>query len=105
MARVDSMVYVLATKDFKFVKIGMTICPKERINNIQSACPFELLLWLSVRTFRMREIESELHSRFSKWRTRGEWFSLPAEQLDELQDRIAELNKMERDACTTSREI
>jgi len=104
MARAKSMVYVLATTDFKFVKIGSTISPKMRFNNIQTACPYELFLWNGVRTLRIKEIESELHEQFSEWRFRGEWFCLPGKQLDLLSNRIAELNEMERRGCTTTSE-
>lgn len=102
MAKVKSMVYVLATKDFEFVKIGSTISPRMRFSNIQTACPFELFLWIGVNTFRLREIEAELHSRFAEWRTRGEWFRLPPDQLDALSLRVAELNALERQSCITS---
>lgn len=102
MARSKSMVYVLATRDFKFVKIGSTVSPKMRFSNIQTACPFDLFLWVGVKTVRLREIESELHSRFAEWRTRGEWFCLPEDQLDALSLRVMELNELESRPCITS---
>lgn len=105
MARIDSMVYVLATRDLKFVKIGSTVSPKMRFNNIQTGCPFELFLWIGVKTSRLREIESELHSRFAEWRTRGEWFCLPDDQLDALSLRVMELNALENRSCITSSAI
>lgn len=104
MSKVRSMVYVLSTSDFEYIKIGSTISPKMRFSNIQTACPFKLHLWIGVKTLRIKEVEAELHSRFAEWRVRGEWFRLPPEQLDSLLLRVNELNRMERGACTISSE-
>lgn len=104
MERAKSIVYVLSVKDFTLVKIGSTTAPKMRFKNIQTACPYDLFLWLSISTLRRKELENYLHSMFSQWRARGEWFRLPEEQLDLLRCKVAELNEMERKQCTISKE-
>lgn len=78
------MVYVLATKDLDYLKIGKTTSPKQRFINIQSGCPFELHLWIAIRTPNPSFVEKLLHSRFSKFRKNGEWFCLPDCELDGL---------------------
>ncbi len=78
------MVYALATSDLKLVKIGMTKSPRQRFINIQSACPFEVSLWLGIRTPIPRKVEKDLHKKLEKFKTKGEWFSLSDEMLDGL---------------------
>jgi len=78
------MVYVLATYDFKYIKIGMSKSPKQRFENIQSGCPFNLFLWISVFTTKPKEVESFLLNKYKNFKLRGEWFSLDSKSLDEL---------------------
>lgn len=78
------MVYALTTAGFEYVKIGKTGTPKQRFINIQSGCPFDLSLWMSIRTPMADEIEKVLHGKMKHCRTRGEWFSPSASDLDEL---------------------
>ena len=74
-------VYVLACNDFKYLKIGMTKNLKQRMSNLQSGCPFDLFLFLTIRTNQPREVETYLHNELSRFRVRGEWYSLNDEQL------------------------
>jgi len=77
-------VYVLATPNFEFIKIGMTKNIKQRLGNIQSGCPYKLSLWVLIKTKYPSEIESRLLSMFSNFNVRGEWFCLPNNELDRL---------------------
>lgn len=77
-------VYALATVDMSFVKIGKTTSIKQRLINIQSGCPFELFLWLTVRTPKPDEVEKDAHKRFTHCRTRGEWFKPTSKDLDQM---------------------
>ena len=78
------MVYVIATKDFSIIKIGRSSSFKQRFTNIKSACPYDLFLWLSIRTPAPNELEKYLHNRYSHRNMRGEWFKLDDLELDEL---------------------
>lgn len=80
------MVYALATHDLKYVKVGKTASAKQRFINIQSGCPFNLHLWLAIRTPRPSDIEKDIHRNLSHCQTRGEWFSPQSEDLDYLVD-------------------
>lgn len=78
------MVYVLASDDFNFIKIGHTKSFKNRFRNIQNGCPYKLFLWYSIFTPRCVEIERHLHSTYSHCRVRGEWFSPSDDDIDQL---------------------
>jgi len=77
-------VYALATTNFEFVKIGRTNSIKNRMSNIQAGCPFDLFIWMSIKTPKTHEIERELHQLMNHRKVRGEWFSLFDEDLDFL---------------------
>lgn len=78
------MVYILATHNFKYLKIGMSKSPKQRFENIQSGCPFDLYLWMSIRTPIPKQVESFLLEKYKEFKLRGEWFSLEEKQLNDL---------------------
>lgn len=80
------MVYVVAAPDFEYIKIGKSASFKQRLINIQSGCPLDLSLWLSIRTPRPAKIETILHDRMAHCRLRGEWFSPTPSDLDALID-------------------
>jgi hypothetical protein len=78
------IVYVIATRELDYIKIGKTKSLKQRLSNLQSGCPFHLHLWLGIRTSKADEIEKFLHKRYEEDNLRGEWFCLSTQQLDEL---------------------
>ena len=86
------VVYVITTQNLEFVKIGMTKSLKQRMNNIQSGCPFRLSLWLAIRTPNPKPIELYLHQRMNYCKTHGEWFSPNVNDLDFLADFFANTN-------------
>lgn len=92
------LVYVFATRDFSYIKIGKTKSVKQRLSNIQSGCPFHLHLWAGIRTPKSNEIEMYLHQLFEAQNVRGEWFFLTPLQLDELHEFIDLTNKNVREA-------
>lgn len=62
----------------EFVKIGYSDkCIKKRLSSLQISSPFELIL-LAVIDSR-QYTEKQLHSMFSKYHVRGEWFQLSDE--------------------------
>ncbi|EIU1668102.1 GIY-YIG nuclease family protein [Pseudomonas aeruginosa] len=80
------MVYVLMTSKFEYIKVGKTNSPKQRFINIQSGCPFELALWMSIRTPLAHEVEKAIHRKLEHCRIRGEWFTPSSHDLDDLSD-------------------
>lgn len=85
-------VYVLATPNFEFIKIGISRSFKQRISNIQTACPFELTVWQIIRTPIAAEIEMHLHKAMAHCHARGEWFKPSEADLDALADFFAKTN-------------
>lgn len=80
------LVYVLATPDLEYIKIGQTVNYRQRLINIQSGCPFKLHSLVSLRSPKYKEIELFLHRKFPHANVRGEWFSLNEEDIHELFD-------------------
>jgi hypothetical protein len=93
------IVYALKTEGFEHVKIGKTCSPKQRFINIQSGCPFELTLWMTIRTPKADEIERVLHQKLKHCRTRGEWFSPSESDLDYLLDFFSMTNASVKEAA------
>lgn len=86
-------VYVIASLDLLYMKIGRATSFKTRFSAIQCGCPHKLFLWRGIRTPNHIQVESYIHERLSHARLRGEWFSLSDEDLDWLDQFIALTNK------------
>lgn len=73
--RYDS-VYLMECEGF--IKIGLSRDPRARLINIQSSTPFEVSIRALISPILpcdARSLESYLHTVFSDFRVRGEWFS------------------------------
>ena len=68
-------VYVLLARNSEFVKIGYSNNLKGRISNIQSGCPFQISLWLAIRTPIPKHVEKYLLEKLHHCRGVGEWFT------------------------------
>lgn len=86
-------VYALSTNDLKYIKVGFTNAVKQRVSNIQSGCPFELFLWIAIKTPKPKQVEHELHERLEDFKLRGEWFSPDENTLDWMLDYFTETNR------------
>lgn len=69
-----SNVYLIRKKGSDFYKIGYTSDLSTRLSRLQTGCPETLELVASIKKEEAKQFESELHSKFSKNKTRGEWF-------------------------------
>ena len=60
------------------VKIGHSVDPKNRRDNLQVGAPGEIVLWYSflVNKESAAKLEHELHRKFRWSKTRGEWFKM-----------------------------
>ena len=86
-------VYVLATPDFEYIKVGKSTALKQRMINVQSGCPFDLSLWLVIRTPRASEIEAHVHQSLNHCHVRGEWFNPAKRDLDRLVSFFVDTNQ------------
>lgn len=69
----DSFVYILRMKSpVGEIKIGTSRDVRNRVNSLQTGCPYNLEI-LATRPGGVRE-EAELHRRFRHARLRGEWY-------------------------------
>lgn len=67
-------VYVIGAAGLPDVKIGRSVAPRNRLNNLQVSIPARLHLICSFDGD--QDLENALHQHFESYRTRGEWFDL-----------------------------
>ena len=80
----EGYVYIVQGVDTQYVKVGKSTNPLERIKTLEHGLPFPLCILLIRRVADMETEEKHLLGIYASYRTRGEWFSLPPEQLDRL---------------------
>lgn len=64
----------------QFVKIGITDTLEQRLQALQTGCPFEMFLLAAIPINR-DSVETGFHKLFKSHRRRGEWFELPPETI------------------------
>jgi hypothetical protein len=98
----DGTVYFMHAVGTNTVKIGYTLNVESRLYQVRSSCPYYVRILFELPG--SPRFEAELHSLFSKYKVRGEWFLVVGdlaafiEQLNKLHDRLALLAKKEQDA-------
>lgn len=68
------ILYILCNETTKYTKIGITDNLERRISQLENANGCDLILIAHAEVDHAQIIESFLHSTFSKFRKRGEWF-------------------------------
>jgi len=66
-----------------YVKFGRARNPYTRVRELQTGCPLHLELWAAVDLDDRNEFR--IHSAFSEYRLRGEWFSYEGDVGDFVQ--------------------
>lgn len=73
-ARLDKpLLYFIQAGEGGPIKIGLTRDLRARLYRMKVECPYELLVLHTVKEASL-EIEQNLHTQFSDFRVRGEWF-------------------------------
>lgn len=85
---INGLVYVIGNKEFKLCKIGFSTDINKRIKSLQTGCPFKIEI-LAIITGSY-EIEKQLHLKYKKYNTTGEWFRIE-------EDLEIDLNNFEND--------
>lgn len=80
--------YLMLDSNTNLYKIGKSKDPKFREKTLQSEKPT-----ISLFAVCEKDIESELHNKFSDKRIRGEWFDLNKDDVKWIMDYFKELNK------------
>lgn len=81
-AQINGYVYVLRSGDF--IKIGKSKQVDQRVTQISPKTPMPVTLLHSIACEDMSQVEAALHRRYAHYRTNGEWFLLPQEELSWL---------------------
>jgi len=79
--------FVPLSETEKFIKVGMSLAPLERLYAIHCSCPLpvEKALWTCVGSKEQaRAIEIGIQERLRRFRTRGEWFLINVATPDDL---------------------
>ena len=80
-------VYLIKNSEDDTYKIGVAKDPNKRLRQLQTGCPYELLLIEKYQTEHYNTIEKTFHRRYSYLKKEGEWFSLSLiEQFSFLDD-------------------
>ena len=72
-------VYLIATEDFEFVKIGRARDAHARLKRLQTGNHLDLMIIAEILC--EDEAEQQFHSRFKSERVRGEWFKCTDEMV------------------------
>ena len=84
---VDLYVLTFAHGDKVIAKVGISNNVRRRVESVQVGCPFAISGVYSGRLRSRRAAlaaECAAHSRLSRYRTRGEWFSFPLGLVETL---------------------
>lgn len=70
-------IYIIQTGDF--IKIGKSIDPNRRLNEISPNSPYDCRIIEVYPSYFMSRAEKALHRKFAKFRQKGEWFQFSPE--------------------------
>lgn len=77
-------VYFIRALETNFVKIGVSLDPTRRLNELQTGCPFELSIEQAVFVQNPYQTERALHNDCSDVHKRGEWFIMNPKATKEV---------------------
>ena len=83
----EGSVYVMGNPVWPdWVKVGMAVDAKDRLNSYQTSCPFrDYMLYYSYKAKDRRKAESEAHSKLDeKFERRKEWFRCTPQEAIEV---------------------
>lgn len=80
--QVNGYVYILRSGDF--IKIGKSKVVDQRVTQISPKTPMPVMLLHTISCDDMSWAEAQLHRYYARYRTNGEWFLLPQEQIEWL---------------------
>lgn len=75
-------VYFILSEHSKTVKIGYSSTPEKRLDSLQTGSPVQLKLIGKLQA--TKSDEASFHARYQKYRTHGEWFALPQDEVDAI---------------------
>lgn len=82
--------YIYLFKCEDFYKIGKSMDCNFRMSTLQMSSPFEIKFIAAGLFDDFSKKEKELHSKYNKYHTRGEWFLLPTNIALEIEKELIE---------------
>lgn len=82
------IVYFEDSSGKKFYKIGIATNPKTRMNDLQTANPFELNVLFCFYCSDNLKLEKQLHLKFSHLNIKNEWFCLNYKSIKQIKEFI-----------------
>ena len=76
-------VYMVHGVGTNFIKIGMTSDLSSRLRQIEQGVPFKIRLLSAQLVHNAQAAESSLLAQYAIYKTRGEWFALPKEVMQQ----------------------
>jgi hypothetical protein len=76
-----TFVYLIKLENSELYKIGYSNNPLQRLKSLQTANGERLELIKTFKTNFGLKLEKALHLNFNKYKTLGEWFALPYEEI------------------------
>jgi len=65
-----------------YIKIGITINLEKRLGQLQTGCPYKLVIYKTYQSENYRDIETNLHQKYHHKQKLNEWFSLTFHEVD-----------------------
>lgn len=82
----NGYLYIVHSKRFDLIKIGVSSSPKRRINDIKSYLPFTVNCIFLKYYQAVYSLEQIIHDRFKNNQIKGEWFQVYKEDVIELKN-------------------
>ncbi len=83
----DSFLYFIEAVNSGFIKIGRSVNPERRLEQLSTGSPNQLTIIGKISGG--SALEAELHTRFDAQRERGEWFKVTRELRDFIKEATA----------------
>lgn len=77
-------VYLIWAEGTNFFKIGYSKNVRSRLSDFRVACPHELHIAATVETDTPERLEAEFHTKWAKYKIKGEWFDIPLTKWPDL---------------------
>ena len=75
-----NFVYFIKLGQTKYYKIGYAKNIEKRLEQLQVASPYNIILIAAFQSRDALNLERQLHSKYSRNRVRGEWFKFDKEE-------------------------
>ena len=82
-----SFLYFIEAKNTGYIKIGRSVNPQQRLAQLSTGSPVELIILGTISGG--SNLEAELHRRFETLREKGEWFKANGELRDFIKEATA----------------